>query len=136
MKKQVKKKSKLIFKLLIGIIIFLLLSAYIIKYAIKSKAAVKEGETFYLIVKYKNGEVVNRYCYGNTGKCQKYDLSKKKPNNNKKKGITFYVYPHKVYLEKGSSCPPGDYIIKSEKDGSNLGCFGGHKETNLKIIGN
>ncbi len=128
------KKNRLIIMVIVGVITFLLLLAYVINYAVNSEAALKKGRAYYWCASYKYGQVVNRYCYGDSGMCQTYNLYNKKPKNNEKKGLTYSCYSDKVYVKrKGSPCPKDDYVIENANGGS-IGCFGGFKEKNLKII--
>lgn len=131
-KKQVKKKP--FYLILVAIFTFLLLVAYVINYAANSEAGFKKGKAYYWCASYKYGQVINRYCYGDSGSCQTYNLYSKRPKNNEKKGLTYSCYSDKVYVKrKGSPCPPADYVIENSS-GQSIGCFGGFKETNLKII--
>ncbi len=110
------------------------LAYYVVSNSINTEAKIKKGKSYYWCSSYKNGQLVNRYCYGNSNQCQTYNLYTKKPKDNLKKGVTYNCLGYKVYVtRKGAPCPPDDYVIENEH-GSSVGCFGGFKETNKKIL--
>ncbi len=134
--KRKKSKSRIFIIWIVGIIAAILAIGYFTYYSANSEAKAKNkgGKPYYWCAAYKNGQVINRYCYGEGGTCQTYNLYNKKPKDDPKNGVTHSCYSEKVYVRrKGSPCPPADYVIEND-DGRSIGCFGGFKEKNLKII--
>lgn len=120
---------------IIGVASAIFVLSYFAYNSVSSQAKGKGGgRAYYWCAEYRNGQVVNRYCYGDTGMCQTYNLYNNKPKDNPKKNQTFSCYSDKVYVRrKGAPCPPDDYVVENA-NGASVGCFGGFKEKNLKII--
>lgn len=128
------KLTKIIFISLIILLSGACFIYYIVSNSVNTEAKIKKGKSYYWCSSYRNGQVVNRYCYGNSTQCQTYNLYTNKPKDNPKKGVTYNCLGYKVYVtRKGAPCPPDDYVIENEH-GSSVGCFGGFKETNKKIL--